>query len=147
MDSNEANSDINSNSVSSFAITDPNTDYYDKNHNGPFVCIVQYADKSLNINNLHLLQFSKLIHKHVEGVVSIQSAGASRVKIAFSSSAMANKFLNSPILTEFNWSASIPSSSIYSFGVIRIKQSFTEQDFWDGMDSGESYRLQNNFHG
>jgi len=65
-------------------------DYYDNKYFGPFICIVQYVDKSSNISHLHPLQFGKLIYKGVDGVVSIQPAGASRVKIAFSSVASAN---------------------------------------------------------
>lgn len=128
------NSPVNS-LAPSVIVTDINTNYYETDSNGPFICMVQYADKTKNLGNLHPLQLGKLIYKRVEDVISIQSAGASRVKVVFSSASAANRFLNSPLLVELNWSAFIPSSLIYSYGVIRLDQSFSEEDFWDGVES------------
>lgn len=69
-----------------------------QSHYGQFICMVQYADKSLNIGNLHPLQPGKLIYKRIDGVVSIRPSGAFRVEITFSSAATANAFLDSSIL-------------------------------------------------
>jgi hypothetical protein len=105
----------------------------DNNNNSPLICIVQYVNKSLNVGNLHTFQFDILAFKVVDGIAYIQSAGPARIKIT--SATTSNNFLSSSILSEFNWSASISSLLIYSFDVIRIEPLFTEEDFWDGVDS------------
>jgi len=132
---NEESQFTRNHATSSCTITDFKTVHYDNNHFDLFICIVKYACKLSNIGPLHPLQFDKLIYKRVDGVAIIQSAEISRVKIAISSAATANTFLNSPILIEFNRTASNPSSLIYSFGINWIEQFFTEEDFWDGVSS------------
>jgi len=47
----------------------------------------------------------------------------------------ANNFLTSPLLTNIGFTAYIPSTLIYSFGIMRGDSSLTEEDFWDGFNN------------
>ncbi|KAL4090822.1 hypothetical protein QTP88_025592 [Uroleucon formosanum] len=57
------------------------------------------------------------------------------VKITFDSIENGNVYLNSVFLTEYGFSASIPSNLIYSFGVIKLDTDLSEADFHEGLSS------------
>lgn len=53
---------INTQPSRSVFITDMNTNYYDNNDKGLFICIVQSADKSINKQKFYPLQVDKQIY-------------------------------------------------------------------------------------
>jgi hypothetical protein len=58
-----------------------------------------------------------------------------RVKVTFNSIISVNICLSSVELLTMGLQAYIPSTLVFSFGVINLDVSFPEEDFWEGLDS------------
>lgn len=88
----------------------------------------------INIGNLHPVKLGKLFIKNFDGVTNIALIGSRRVKITFNSTQNANVCLSSPWLKENDFSATIPSSLIYSLGIIHLDACVSEEDFCEGLE-------------
>jgi len=75
----------------------------------------------------------KLIHGKVTRVTEIKALGA-RVRLTFNSVKNPNACLSDNQFKSNGFTASIPSTLIYSLGVIQLYQSISESDFFDGLD-------------
>jgi len=80
------------------------------------------------------MKIGKLIYGKVNGVTEIKALGA-RVRLTFDSVTNANTCLSENPLKSYGFTAYIPSTLIYSLGIIRLDQSISESDFFDGLDS------------
>jgi len=74
------------------------------------------------------MKIGKLIHGKVAGVTEIKSLGA-RVRLTFDNVTNANTCLSENPLKSYGYTATIPSTLVYSLGVIRLDQSISESDF------------------
>ncbi|XP_050547326.1 uncharacterized protein LOC126909010 [Daktulosphaira vitifoliae] len=113
---------------------DSNLKSFSNNFNGTPIILVESTVRDQNIGKLHPLKIGKLFHNKFGGIKQITPIG-SRVKILFDSIKSANACLNSNLLTGMNLKASIPSTLIYSHGIIRLETSTTEEEFWEGIES------------
>jgi hypothetical protein len=100
---------------------------------GPLHTIISSTENK-NIGNLHLVKLGKLLIKIFKSVTSISPIGSYRVKITFDSPHNAYIYLISPWLCVNNFTASIPNSLIYSFGVIHLDFCAFEDGFWEGLE-------------
>lgn len=103
------------------------------NYTGPLHVIVS-STANKNIGNLHPVKLGKLFIQHFKGVTNIAPIGSHRVKITFDSINNANICLRSTWLLENDYSATIPSSLIYSLGVIRLDPCVSDEDFLEGLE-------------
>lgn len=103
------------------------------NYTGHLHVIVSSTENK-NIGNLHPVKLGKLFIKHFKGVTNIAPIGSHRVKITFDSIINANSCLSSTWLSENGFSATIPSSLIYSFGVIHLDPCVSVEDFREGLE-------------
>lgn len=80
------------------------------------------------------MKVGKLFFNKFNGILRIDPIGV-RVKVTFDSIISANICLSSVELSTMGLQAYIPSTLVYSFGVINLDVSFPEEDFWEGLDS------------
>ncbi|KAL5239738.1 hypothetical protein ACI65C_007148 [Semiaphis heraclei] len=103
------------------------------NYTGPLHLIIS-STVNQNIGNLHPVKLGKLFISNFKGVTNVMPIGSQRVKISFDSIINANACLCSPWLQVNNYSATIPSSLIYSLGVIRLDPCISDDDFREGLE-------------
>ncbi|XP_050540378.1 uncharacterized protein LOC126905023 [Daktulosphaira vitifoliae] len=114
-------------------------------YTGPLNVLVS-ASGDNNLGNFHPVKLGKTFSKLFPGILSINPIGSKRVKITFESVNNANNCLTSPSLSEHGYSANIPSTLLYSIGIIRLDKSISEEDFWEGYECSVkviSFRLIN----
>lgn len=110
--------------------TDQHLNHFEPNFDGTPIIIIELIDP--NISTWHPLKCAKLLSTNFIGINNIKPNGHKKVKVTFDSISHANICLNSPLLEEHKLSAYIPSTLIFSHGVIKLDISFSEEDFWDG---------------
>jgi len=96
--------------------------------------MVDAIDKNLQPGKLHPMKIGKIIHGKINGVTEIKALGA-RVRVTFDSVTNANICLTGNPLMSLGFSVLIPSTLVYSVGVIRLDQSTSESDFFEGLDT------------
>jgi len=109
-------------------IIDANLLSFSDSYLGPLYIIIDAIDKNLHPGKLHLMKIGKLIHGKVAGVTEIKSLGA-RVRLTFDNVTNANNCLSENPLKSHGYTATIPSTLVYSLGVIRLDQSISESAF------------------
>lgn len=102
---------------------------------GPIFILVKSTDTEKNLGKWHPVGAAKFFSNSFKSITNIKPTGFKKVKITFDSIENGNFCLNSVLLTEYGFSASIPSNLIYSFGVIKLDTDFSEADFNDGLSS------------
>ena len=110
--------------------TDQHLKHFEPNFDGTPIIIIELIDP--NISTWHPLKCAKLLSTNFFGINNIKPNGHKKVKVTFDSIFHANICLDSPLLVEHKLSAYIPSTLIFSHGVIKLDISFSEEDFWDG---------------
>lgn len=113
---------------------DPNLIVFSDNFTGVPIIIVETISDKINIGKLHPMKVGKLFFNKFSGVLRIEPIGV-RVKVTFDSIVSANTCLASTELHTMGLQAYIPSTLVYSFGVINLDVSFPEEDFWHGLES------------
>jgi hypothetical protein len=88
-----------------------------------------------NTIKIHPISVGKCLTKNFNGVLTINSAGPNQVKVTFDSIKNANLCISSPLLESNGFKATIPNSLLFCFGVIKLDNSISEDDFWDGLES------------
>ncbi|KAL4134813.1 hypothetical protein QTP88_006522 [Uroleucon formosanum] len=106
---------------------------FSHNYTGPLHFIISSTENQ-NIGNLHPVKQGKLFISSFKGVTNVMPIGLHRVKITFDSINNANACLRSPWLQENNYLATIPSSLIFSLGVIRLDLCVSDEDFREGLE-------------
>jgi len=122
-----------------FIYTKPNIHQHSKcfsaNYNGPPVIIIESTESSSGTGIWHPLKCAKFFCNNFFGINNIKPNGHKKIKITFDSTFLANTCLESPILQENKLSAYIPSTLIFSHGIIKLDTAFPVEDFWDGIKS------------
>ena len=109
--------------------------HFNSDFNGTPIIIIELTDSNLSSGSWHPLKWAKFLSKNFLGINNIKPNGHKKVKITFDSIDHANICLKSPLLSDNNLSAYIPSTLIYSHGIIKLDTSFPEEDFWEGQVS------------
>lgn len=113
---------------------DSNLIKFSDNFTGVPVIIIEAISDNNNVGKLHPMKVGKLFFNKFNGILRIDPIGV-RVKVTFDSIISANICLSSVELSTMGLQAYIPSTLVYSFGVINLDVSFPEEDFWEGLDS------------
>jgi len=115
-----------------------NTDEFIKcfltEYNVPLITIAEHTDLKLEIDHWHPLKYGQIFSSNFSGISNIKPNDRKKVKITFNSKVSANEFLTSPLLQTIGFTAYIPSTLIYSYGVIRVATSFSKENFWDDIN-------------
>lgn len=111
-------------------ITDQHLKHFESNFDGTPIIIIELTDT--NISTWHPLKWAKLLSTNFYGINNIKPNGHQKVKVTFDSIFHANICLDSPLLAEHKLSAYIPSTLIFSYGVIKLDTSLSEEDFLEG---------------
>jgi hypothetical protein len=120
-------------SIVNNSITDANLLSFSDSYQSPLYVIIDAIDKNLQLGKLHPMKIGKLIHGKVIGVTEIKALGA-RVRLTFDSVTNANTCLSKNRLKSNGFTVYIPSTLVYSLGVIRLDQLILDSDFLDGLD-------------
>jgi hypothetical protein len=99
--------------------------HFSTDYTGPCTTIAKHLDVNLNIDHWHPLKYAKIISSNFDGIDNIKPIGHKKIKITFNTKISANNFLSSPLLTNIGFTAYIPSTLLYSFGIIRVDSSLT----------------------
>lgn len=103
------------------------------NFNGPPIIIIELTNSNSSIGSWHPLKRAKFLCNHFTGINNIKPNSHKKVKVTFDTIIQANTRLNSNLLFKYSLSAYIPSSLIFSYGVIKLDVSFPNDDFWEGL--------------
>lgn len=105
----------------------------------PVIILVECVDPSKNLDNWHPLKAAKFFSSNFKGITNIKQISSNKIKIAFNCMTKGNLCLNSNILN-INGLLSLfhLGTLLYSFGIIKIDNSFSEKDFRDGLQSSVS---------
>ncbi|KAL4143953.1 hypothetical protein QTP88_006201 [Uroleucon formosanum] len=108
--------------------------HFEENFTGTPVIIIELINANNTNGSWHPLKpWAKLLCNNFFGINSIKPNGFRKINVAFDSTFHANKCLESPLLSEHNLSAYIPSTLILSHGIIKLDTSLREEDFWEGL--------------
>lgn len=102
---------------------------------GPIMVLAENIDTNQNAGNWHPLRAAKFFSNKFNGIVNIKPAGSKKIKITFDTIINGNLCLcsNQPNLNGF--SVTIPSNLIFSYGVIKLENSVSEEEFREGLQS------------
>ncbi|XP_050541519.1 uncharacterized protein LOC126905642 [Daktulosphaira vitifoliae] len=103
------------------------------NYSGP-ICVLLSSTDEKNLEKLNPVKLGKVLTKSFKGIINIKFISTKRLKITLDIVHNANLFLNSSHHSENGLSASIPSTLLFSLGVIRLDINVTETDFWDSLE-------------
>ncbi|XP_060847575.1 uncharacterized protein LOC132927134 [Rhopalosiphum padi] len=134
-DISNTNINYDSNDIQSLRNSEQLNKFFSADYNGPFTTIAEHSDINLKIDHWHPLKYAKIFSTNFIGINNIKPIGHKKIKITFNTKVSANNFLTSPLLANIGFTAYIPSTLIYSFGIIRVDSSLTEEDFWEGLDN------------
>ena len=109
--------------------------HFSADYNGPFITIAEHSGLNLKIEHWHPLKYANIFSSNFIGINNIKPIGHKKIKITFNTKVLVNNFLNSSLLANIGFIAYIPSTLIYSFGIIRVDSSLTEEDFSKGLDN------------
>ena len=107
--------------------------HFEENFTGTPIIIIELINANNTNGSWHPLKWAKLLCNNFFGINSIKPNGFRKINVAFDSTFHANKCLESPLLSEHNLSAYIPSTLIFSHGIIKLDTSLPEEDFWEGL--------------
>ncbi|KAL4084787.1 hypothetical protein QTP88_027690 [Uroleucon formosanum] len=140
--SDDHGNDSSGNAIENIPIIVANLLSFSDSYLGPLYVTIDTIDKNLHLGKLHPMKIGKLIHGKVTGVTEIKSLGA-RVRLTFDNVTNANTCLSKNPLKSYGFTATIPSTLVYSLGVIRLDQSISESDFFDDSATQEDFAVAN----
>lgn len=108
---------------------------FSPDYNGPIIVLAECMDLGKNLGNWHPFQIAKFFSTNFTGVTNIKPAGSKKVKITFNSIANGNQCLNSKIPSDNGFQVNIPVSLIFSYGVIKLDNTVSETEFFEGLHS------------
>lgn len=103
---------------------------FSPDYKGPIIVLVE-NDGNINLGNWHPIQASKLFANNFSGIIKIQPTGPKKTNITFDS--IINGNTNSNILCEYNYKAIIQSTLIFLYGIIKLDNSASEAEFFEGL--------------
>jgi hypothetical protein len=121
-------------------IIDQHLKHFEPNFDGTPVIIIELTDT--NISTWHPLKWAKLLSTNFYGINNIKPNGHHKVKVSFDLTFHANICFDSPLLAEHKLSAYIPSTLIFSYGIIKLDTSLSEQGFLEGAKCVVHYLIQ-----
>lgn len=132
-----SNTNINSayNIIQSSRKSEQFNKHFSTDYNGPFITITEHSDVNLKIYHWHPLKYAKTFSSNFDDINFINPIDHEKTKIIFNNKVSAKNFLTSPLLEKIGFTAYIPSTLIYSYGIIRVDTSVTEEDFWNGLNN------------
>ncbi|KAL4107235.1 hypothetical protein QTP88_017618 [Uroleucon formosanum] len=134
-DSSNTNINYDSNDIQSLRNFEQLNKLFSANYNGLFTTIAEHSDINLKNDHWHPLKYANNFSSNFIGINNIKPIGHKKIKITFNTKVSANNFLTSPLLANIGFTAYIPSTLIYSFRIIRVDSSLSEEDFWEGLDN------------
>lgn len=108
---------------------------FSPDYNGPIIVLVESINDNTNLGNWHPIKTAKFFSNNFTGIINIKPAGSKKIKITFDSIINGNTCLNSSILNENNYKAIIPSTLIFSYGIIKLDNAISEAEFFEGVRS------------
>ena len=132
------NISINTDSISSNTTNNAlqnNIHAFPSDYHGSISILVECNHVDKNLGRWHPVKAAKLFSTNYTGITFIKPAGFKKIKITFDSITNANACLKSGSLSDYGFSASIPTNLLYSFGVIKLDNDISECDFREGVRS------------
>ncbi|XP_060845529.1 LOW QUALITY PROTEIN: uncharacterized protein LOC132925125 [Rhopalosiphum padi] len=105
------------------------------NYIGPITIFVESTDANINLGNWPPIKAAKFFSNNFSGITNIKPAGSKKIKISFDTIFNGNCCLNSNILNENNFNAIIPSTLIFSYGIIKLDTAVSEVAFFESVRS------------
>jgi hypothetical protein len=87
------------------------------------------------MGNWHSISVAKFFTKNFIDISNIKPAGSKKIKITFNSIINGNNCLNADIPRSNDYHVNIPSSLIYSYGIIKLDNNISEEEFFKGQRS------------
>lgn len=109
--------------------------FLSSDYNGPIIIIAECTDSNKNLRNWHYFRAAKFFSTYFTEIVNIKPTDSKKIKITFDSIANGNLCLKSNILKDHGILVYIPSNLIYLYGVIRLDNTVSESEFWEGLRS------------
>ncbi|KAL4149726.1 hypothetical protein QTP88_003602 [Uroleucon formosanum] len=143
LDTGSTSSSLNNTSIQSTFLTNSDISNTNKHLNilqkslspdyiGPITILVESIDANNNLGNWHSMKAAKFFSNNFPGITNIKPAGSKKIKISFDTIINGNFYLNSNILNKNNYNAIIPSTLIFSYGIIKLDTTVSEAEFFEG---------------
>jgi len=100
---------------------------------GPVIILVESSDPNTNLGNWHPISAAKFFTNNFTGIINIKPAGRKKIKITFDIITNGNLCLSSSILNDNNYKSIIPSTLIFSYGIIKLDISVSEEEFLESV--------------
>jgi len=113
---------------------DQNLTLFSDNFKGVPTIIVESTSKDISIGKLHPMKVGKLFFNKFKGIQRIDPIGP-WVKVTFDTIHSVNYCLTSEEIPNLGLRTYIPSTLVYSYGIINLDISVSEDDFWEGLES------------
>jgi hypothetical protein len=94
-------------------------------------------DANINLGNWHPIKAAKFFSINFSGITNIKPAGSKKIKISFDTIFNGNCCLNSNILKDNYYNAIIPSTLIFSYGILKLDTTVSEAEFLEGVRSSD----------
>ncbi|KAL4097016.1 hypothetical protein QTP88_021858 [Uroleucon formosanum] len=134
-DSSNTNINYDSNDIQFLRNSEQLNKHFSANYKGPFTIIAEHSDINLKTDHWHPLKYANNFSSNFVGISNIKLIGHKKIKITFNTKVSANNFLTCLLFANIGFTAYIPSMLIYSFRIIRVESSLTEEDFWERLDN------------
>ncbi|KAL4084799.1 hypothetical protein QTP88_027701 [Uroleucon formosanum] len=102
---------------------------------GPIMVLAENTDTNQNVGNWHPLRATKLFTNKFNGIVNIKPAGSKKIKITFDTIINGNLCLSSNQLNVNGFFVTTPTNLIFSYGIIKLENSVSEEEFREGLQS------------
>lgn len=113
---------------------DQHLKHFDDHFEGSPIIIIELTDNSTTHGSWHPLKWAKFLCNNFFGINCIKPNGHRKVKVTFDSIFHANSCLDSSLLSEHKLSAYIPSTLIFSHGIIKLDTHLLEEEFREGLN-------------
>ncbi|KAL4119464.1 hypothetical protein QTP88_012271 [Uroleucon formosanum] len=114
--------------------SDQHLKHFEDHFEGSPIIIIESTDNRTTNGSWHPLKWAKFLCNNFFGINCIKPNGHGKVKVSFDSIFHANTCLDSPLLSVHNLSAYIPSTLIFSHGIIKLDTRFPEEEFREGLN-------------
>lgn len=105
---------------------------FSPDYNGPIIILAESTDQNKNMGNWHPISVAKFFSTNFVGITNIKPAGSKKVKITFNTIINANNCLISDIPRASGFHVNIPSNLIFSYGIIKLDNNISENEFFEG---------------
>lgn len=144
------NSNALMNNISNIHSSQSADDYFklfSNNFTGTHIIIVEHFSSGPINGTWHSLKYVKFFSNHFYDIVNIKPIGRSKYKIIFDSKNNANLYLKSKLFSENGFVASIPSTLIFSYRVIKLDCSMWSSSMVNTLSKRLSKSLLISFNG